>query len=159
VVKITIPPLRERKDEIPLFTDHFIKLYSIKFGKNDLKPSFELMNLLMAYSWPGNVRELENTIQRLLVFGDEAPIIEDLNSSHTTNQTLFVENNDKEKRNENKEEITLRMTARKAAEDIERKAILEALNNTNWNRKKAAELLNIKYKALIYKINRLSLKN
>jgi two-component system response regulator AtoC len=159
VVKITIPPLRERKDEIPLFADHFVKLYGIEFGKNDLKPSWELMSLFNKYNWPGNVRELENTIQRLLVLGDEAPIIEGLSSNQTTKQTLFVKNNDNEKRNENKEEITLRMMARKAAEDIERKAIFEALNHTNWNRKKAAELLNMKYKALIYKINRLGLKD
>jgi DNA-binding NtrC family response regulator len=157
VVQITVPPLRERRDEIPLLTGHFLKLYSNRFGKNGLKPSLELMNLFMAYSWPGNVRELENAIQRLLVLEDEASITEELHSV-MAEDTAFVKE-DKGKIEKKGGSLSLKMMARRASEDIERKTILEALNHTNWNRKKAAELLNMKYKTLIYKINRLGLKN
>ncbi len=157
VVQITIPPLRERRDEIPLLIGHFIKLYSNRFGKNGLKPSPALMNLFMTYSWPGNVRELENAIQRFLVLGDEASITEELRSV-MVEDTAFVEE-EKGKIEKKGEALSLKMMARRASEDIERKTILEALNHTNWNRKKAANLLNMKYKALIYKIDRLGLKN
>jgi len=157
VVRITIPPLRERSDEIPMFTEHFLKLFSRRHGGKAHKISSDLMDLFMTYSWPGNVRELENATQRLLILGDEAPIIQELRLFEANDLPLVEEDKDKGEKDMSGEAISLKMVARKASEDVERKAILAALAHTNWNRKKAANLLKISYKGLLYKINRLGL--
>jgi DNA-binding NtrC family response regulator len=155
VVRIMIPPLRERRDEIPMFIAHFLKFFSKRHGKKVRKLSDELMDLFMVYHWPGNVRELENSIQRLMVLGDETPIIQELSSVEAEDVPFIDE--DKGEIDVSDEAISLKMVARKASEDIERKAILAALAHTNWNRKKAASLLKISYKGLLYKIHRLGL--
>jgi two-component system response regulator AtoC len=155
VVRINVPPLRERRDEVPMLTEHFLKFYSMKLGKNGLKPSGELMSLFDKYNWPGNVRELENTIQRLLVLGDEATISQEFRTA-VAEDTPFVKED-----NENIENCsefpTLKMVARKAAEDIERQTILAALSYTNGNRKKAAGVLKISYKSILNKIKHLDI--
>lgn len=157
VLRITIPPLRERRDEIPMFAEHFLKIYSRRHGKKVQKLSMEMMNLFMTYSWPGNVRELENTVQRLLVLGDDAPIIQELSSNKAEDLPFIKDDKEEEGEDFGEEGISLKMVARKASEDVERKAILAVLAHTNWNRKKAADLLKVSYKALLYKINRLGL--
>jgi two-component system response regulator AtoC len=157
VVRISIPPLRERKDEIPMFFDHFLELCNAKYGKKPIRPSKELMDLFESYHWPGNVRELENMIQRLVVLGDEASIIQDLRSLATMNLHLLED--DKKLKSTPHKPLSLKHASRKAAEEAERKAILHALTETNWHRKRAADLLNMSYKSLIYKIDRLGLKD
>ena len=67
VIPISLPPLRERRNDIPLLADHFLRQFTAKQGKNELKISSETMRLLMKYDWPGNVRELENSIEHAVV--------------------------------------------------------------------------------------------
>ncbi len=74
VVSIKLPPLRERREEIPLLTDYFLKKYSVQYNKPHLELGSETMQLFMEHDWPGNVRELENLIKRAVVLGSEAPI-------------------------------------------------------------------------------------
>jgi len=74
VVSIHLPPLRERRDEVPVLADYFLKKYSVQYNKRYLELSEETMRLFMDYDWPGNVRELENAIKRTVVLGTEAPI-------------------------------------------------------------------------------------
>jgi transcriptional regulator with GAF, ATPase, and Fis domain len=74
VVCINLPPLRERREEIPILSDYFLKKYSVQYNKPYSELSQETMNLLMEYDWPGNIRELENLIKRTVVLGTEAPI-------------------------------------------------------------------------------------
>ena len=69
-----MPPLRERREEIPILSDYFLKKYSVQYNKPYIELSQETMNLLMEYDWPGNIRELENLIKRTVVLASEAPI-------------------------------------------------------------------------------------
>src|SRR5262245_17992192 len=83
VVTITIPPLRDRREEIPMLTDHFVKKYSVQYNKPFPGISDELSRMFMEYDWPGNVRQLENLIKRMVVLGSEAPIIHELRQPAT----------------------------------------------------------------------------
>jgi two-component system response regulator AtoC len=74
VVCITLPPLRERREEIPLLSDYFLKKYSVQYNKPLTSISSDTMRLFMEYDWPGNIRELENLIKRAVVLGGEGPI-------------------------------------------------------------------------------------
>src|SRR5207248_3545802 len=76
VVTITIPPLRDRREEIPMLTEHFVKKYSVQYNKPFPGISHELSALFLEYEWPGNVRQLENLIKRMVALGSEAPIVQ-----------------------------------------------------------------------------------
>ncbi|MFQ5328953.1 MAG: sigma-54-dependent transcriptional regulator [Thermodesulfobacteriota bacterium] len=142
VIPITIPPLRERAKDIPPLANHFISSAAHKFGKAISGISDDALNLLLSYRWPGNVRELENIIERAIILeeGDEIgtgslPFTErDLRSSPsvTANST--------------------ELSIKKAHEAVERELIARALEKTGGNRTRAAELLEISHRALLYKI-------
>src|SRR5205085_12305507 len=74
VVSINVPPLRERREEIPPLCDYFLKKYSVQYNKPFAELSQNTMRLFMDYDWPGNIRELENLIKRRVVLGSELPI-------------------------------------------------------------------------------------
>src|SRR5688572_14172574 len=78
VVTINLPPLRERREEIPFLTDHFLKKYSVQYNKPMTGVSADVARLFMEYEWPGNVRQLENMIKRMVVLASEAPILSEL---------------------------------------------------------------------------------
>ncbi len=150
VVNITIPPLRERKEEIPIFVEYFLNKFSKKYNKKLSPISENMMKIFLQYHWPGNVRELENVIQRIVVLGGEKTIIDEL---------VPVIKRDSPSELESKRVIlnrkhwpSLKEVHREAMIRAEAELISKALKMTNWNRKKAAELLNISYKALLYKI-------
>ncbi len=149
VVNITLPPLRERKEEIPIFVEYFLEKYSKKYGKNVNPMSDKLIKVFSEHHWLGNVRELENVIQRLVVLGNEKAIIDEL--------TPVIENNiilGRKKKNSRTQKSwpSLREVNKEALKKAESETILKALEMTNWNRKKAADILNISYKTLLYKI-------
>src|SRR5213083_764783 len=74
VVTITLPPLRERREEIPLLTEHFLKKYSVQYNKPFTSVTPELSRMFMQYEWPGNIRELQNLVRRIVVLGTESPV-------------------------------------------------------------------------------------
>jgi two-component system response regulator AtoC len=173
VVTITMPPLRERREEIPLLTDHFLKKYSVQYNKplNAVGP--ELGRRFMEYEWPGNVRQLENMIKRMVVLGSEAPILHEL--QQTAHQVYFRSPQPAPRPvtapppapvfvaappppapaaapPSGDGSVSLKDIARTAAREAERELILRMLTRTRWNRKEAAEILGISYKALLYKI-------
>jgi len=153
VVNITIPPLRERKDEIPIFVEYFLDKFGKKYNKNAKPLSDQTMKILCQYQWLGNVRELENVIQRYVVLGKEATVIEELAS--VIERDSFVE-----KRKKNPPEKvypSLKEVHREAMTKVESEMIHRALEVSNWNRKKAAGTLNISYKALLYKMKNCSI--
>jgi two-component system response regulator AtoC len=78
VVAITLPPLRDRREEIPLLTEYFLKKYSVQYNKSYSELSAQTLRLFMDYDWPGNVRELENLIKRTVILGTEGPIQKEL---------------------------------------------------------------------------------
>ena len=143
VVTLHLPPLRERREDIPALTEYFLQLYSQK-SAHPVRPltSYSL-RLLQEYDWPGNLRELENLINRYVILGSEEVIADEL---------LGGQAEETESERVEGPTISLRRIARNAARGAERKAILEVLNANQGNRKKTARLLNISYRSLLYKI-------
>lgn len=154
VVKITIPPLRERKEEIPIFVEYFLDQFSKKYRRTLNPLSETMMQAFNQHRWPGNIRELKNIIQRIVILGGEKAIIDELAPS------IEIESiSEPERAIENKRTWpSLREIHRDAVIKAEAEVILKALKMTNWNRKKAAGLLNISYKALLYKIKQSGLE-
>jgi two-component system response regulator AtoC len=146
---LQIPPLRERKEEIPILLKHFMSRMSEQYARAPLPFSPELMQACMAYSWPGNIRELNNFIKRYLVLGDEKLAIHEL---HPHGGDAGTAQSDAALRNNGDGTGGLKSLSRTAKDEAEAEAIARALEETNWNRKQAAAMLQISYKALLYKI-------
>ena len=154
VVNVTIPPLRERKEEIPVFVEYFLDKFGKKYGRKVPPLSEKTMKAFSEHPWVGNVRELENVIQRLVVLGNEETIVEELTPVTKEDPTP-----EKKKKMVPAKKIwpSLKEVHQEAIKKAESQMILKALEMTNWNRKKAADRLNISYKALLYKIKETSL--
>jgi two-component system response regulator AtoC len=196
VVTISLPPLRDRREEIPFLTDHFLKKYSVQYNKPMTAISPQLSQRFMDYEWPGNVRQLENMVKRMVVLGSEAPIVADLQQPAThfgcRPQPASVAPRPPAAPPvpaaaadpavpawaaavpaaavpigvpvpsagpappghgaNGASSVSLKEIARAAAREAERELILRMLTRTRWNRKEAAEILGISYKALLYKI-------
>src|SRR5467141_1038709 len=147
---MSLPPLRERKEEIPILLKHFMSRLSESYARAPLTMSAGLMQACLDYAWPGNLRELSNFIKRFLILGDEKLAVNELQPKIDGNGAHF----DESSRNsgENNGGGGLKSLARNAKDEAEAEAINKALEETNWNRKQAAALLKISYKALLYKI-------
>ena len=152
---IFVPALRERREEIPVFINYFLSKYREKYGKKVNHPSPKLMKMFMRHQWPGNIRELENMIKRLVVLGDEEAIIQELSTKGMGKKPF--EKTSAQPPAPIPPVLPLKEVSQRAIMEAERKAILKALSQTNWNRKAAAKLLNISYKAMLYKIRQYDL--
>jgi DNA-binding NtrC family response regulator len=159
VVSLTLPPLRERRDEIPLLVDHFLARYSRQYHRPYRPLTEETMRRFMTYHWPGNVRELENMIKRAVVLGNESAIHTEfaLRSRELEPEAQAVAAAasvaaETPIESDGNSPVSLKDVGREAARKAEREVISQVLNWTRWNRKEAAEILQISYKALLYKI-------
>jgi two-component system response regulator AtoC len=150
VIEIRIPPLRERRDEIPVLIDYFLKTANAAYRRNVEIPS-STRRLLLEYAWPGNIRQLENVIKRVVVLGNAAGVYEELAAAGKTSTPAGVAASAAPVL-DMAGPLDLKSIARRAARDAERIAIADMLQRTRWNRAKAARLLGISYKALLYKI-------
>ncbi|MEK6758388.1 MAG: sigma-54 dependent transcriptional regulator [Deltaproteobacteria bacterium] len=140
VIDIKVPPLRKRKaDIIPLAT-HFIEKYAKMFGKPLKSLSEEALRALEGYEWPGNVRELENAIERAMILEDTPMIRGESLPVYSHAGTLGRQGPDDD------------LSIKKASESIERELIKKALEKTHNNKTRAALLLEISHRALLYKI-------
>jgi len=152
VIEIRIPPLRERREEIPVLVDHFLRKFNAQYGRAVDVPA-ETLRAFVDYQWPGNIRELENVVKRIVVLGSARPVhvelVSNLNGARPAVRSGVVA---LEARPNPDAPISLKDIARQAARDAERVAIKEVLDRVHWNRAKAARLLQISYKALLYKI-------
>jgi transcriptional regulator with PAS, ATPase and Fis domain len=148
---LQIPPLRERKEEIPILLRHFMTHMSEQYARPPLPLSPQLMQACLEYSWPGNLRELNNFVKRFLVLGDESLAIKELQVEHAGGRA----HSEGDSRAEGSG--GLKSVARNAKDEAEAEAIARALEETNWNRKQAAAQLQISYKALLYKIRQYGL--
>jgi two-component system response regulator AtoC len=148
VVNITIPPLRERREEIPIFIEYFLNKFSAKYQKKIRAMSDSFLKTLLAYRWGGNIRELQNVIQRFVVLGNEEEIISELGAAGKNENPLHPESEDPALQNQR----SLKQVHREAARRAEARVITQALELTHYNRKKAAQLLNVSYKGLLYKM-------
>ncbi len=145
---LLLPPLRERKEEIPILLKHFMSRMSERYARGPLPLSSTLMQACLDYSWPGNLRELSNFLKRYLILGDEMLAVNELRPRTDGAGARF----DAASRNPAEPAGGLKSLARSAKDEAEAEAIARALEETNWNRKQAAALLRISYKALLYKI-------
>jgi two-component system response regulator AtoC len=145
---LQLPPLRERKEEIPILLKHFMSRLSERYARAPLPLSPIMLQACLDYTWPGNLRELNNFIKRYLILGDEKLAIAELQPKVDSNGARF----DLPVARPNEPAGGLKSLARSAKDEAEAEAIAKALDETNWNRKQAAALLKISYKALLYKI-------
>jgi len=150
VLNIHVPPLRERRNEIPALARYFLEHYGRKYGKSSPALAPETNTFLLGHEWPGNVRELENMMKRLVVLGDEEAIRKALTGQPTVPQP--AETKAVSQSVAGAKTISLKEISRRAAMQAEREVIQKTLEQTHWNRKMAAKLLAISYKALLYKI-------
>ena len=183
VITIHIPPLRERREEIPIFLDYFLRKYSEFYGKQPAPFGETAISSMMEYAWPGNIRELENLVKRYVIVGNEAQIIREL-STHKPTLTAIpaavstaalkspengetrlpavpaaipitsVKGNGVEADTPSLLEI-----GKRAAMTAEQEAIERVLTQTRWNRRQAARILKISYKALLNKLKAIEERN
>ena len=146
-ITIQLPSLREIKEDIPFLVDHFLKKYNLQYKKDYAQLSPKSMKLLQEYGWPGNVRQLENLIKQIIVRGDENIILEIIKATIIPSETTEELGSQTEEK-----DFSLKNRVAKIIASQEKRLILEVLNKTNWNRRKAAELLQISYRSLLYKI-------
>jgi two-component system, NtrC family, response regulator AtoC len=146
---LNIPPLRERKEEIPILLKHFMTRLSEQYARSPLPLTPDLLQACHNHPWPGNLRELGNFVKRYLVLGDEKLAIHELQPRSDGSGAQF---DPTPTRNAPEAQGGLKGLARSAKDEAEAEAIAKALDETNWNRKQAAVLLQISYKALLYKI-------
>jgi two-component system response regulator AtoC len=150
---IHVPALRERKEEIPLFLRHFMGVFAARYGRTPLSVSPALVQACLNYRWPGNLRELENFVKRYLILGDEPLILSELETQQP-GQTLSDEVPPVAPKSKPQD---LKSLVRGLKDEAEAEAISRTLKETKWNRKQAARMLNISYKALLYKIRQFNL--
>jgi two-component system, NtrC family, response regulator AtoC len=145
-VCLRLPPLRERKEDIPLLADFFLAKHATQMRRARPSVSPGTLEAFLDHSWPGNIRELENVVKKLVALGDERLAIAELGTAvSVTRRTEAVAI----------QGHSLKAAARAASRGAERELILKALARTRWNRKRAAQDLQISYKSLLYKLKQI----
>lgn len=173
-INIHILPLRQRPEDIPELIHYYLGAYKDRFQKNRInEPSADIMSKLTAYSWPGNVRELQNILKKLLVLGDWNELTAELELRSS------LQNPEKQDKPLNapkpnsmadmidldlvnsmkKSSFSLKTIKKTASDQIEKEVIAYVLEQTHWNRTKAAKILKISYKTLLYKISDLNINS
>jgi two-component system, NtrC family, response regulator AtoC len=172
IIKIYIPPLRNRPDDIPVLIDYFIEKYASQFDRNKIsKPDYETLEKLIAYNWPGNVRELQSILQSSMVIGNWEEVVDNL--SIKDKPDVFSTSDQKgldkaiivdtllDLKGENSPghaSFSLKKIRKEKMNIIDKRVISHVLNQTGWNRTKASKILKISYKTLLYKISDLDIK-
>ena len=143
-VCLRLPPLRQRKEDVPILRDWFLSAAAHDFRREVPALSPETQKFFLEYSWPGNIRELKDAARAIVALGDEALAMGGLRSLLR-----------RAERGGNGEKISLKEAARAASREAEKEIILQALTRTRWNRRRAAQELQISYKALLYKLKQI----
>src|SRR4030043_1893477 len=151
VISITVPPLRERKEQILPLTQYFFNFFKEKYRRDVPPLSQKATKIFKEYLWPGNIRELENIVKRRVVTSDEEAVIQML-LGKKENGEIVVES--LRPHGIGEPLLNLKEGGRKGGEEAEKDLIHATLHETHWNRKEAAKLLCISYKALLYKIEK-----
>lgn len=147
VININLPPLRERKEDIPMLVNHFVNKHQHGRQNKKITISNEAMEVLIKYNWPGNIRELENLVERLYVLSPSGAIIDSsqipLNSKDTSSEIIDSESDI--------------IDLKEAVKKFEKKYILRVLKTTSWNKSKAARAMNVHRNTLLLKIKELKI--
>ena len=157
VIQITCPPLRERKEDIPMLANHFLEKFSSSLGVNVKKISNEAMDVLRKYHYPGNVRELENIVERTVALEPGQVILPESLPKHMLEA--------KEEAHGQVDPHTIQIDDTKGIElerltaDFERALLVKALEQTGGVKKKAAKLLNISFRSMRYRVDKYGLGN
>ena len=146
---LRLPPMRVRREDIPILIEYFLNKHSRVLKKKVSPLSKKAIQTLIAYHWPGNIRELEHFARKIVVFDDVQMALNDLQATRFVNHRPM----------ENGRGSSLKVAARAASKETERELILQALERTRWNRKRAAQELQISYKSLLYKIKQIGALN
>jgi two-component system response regulator AtoC len=156
VITLRIPPLRERKEDIPGLTAFLLQKHSQANLLSLITPA--LQDALMQHEWPGNIRELENIVRKLIVFRDADMIVRELRL-RMSRQCGFdrLQSNGIGPSDGAPIKRTILEQVTRAKNEAEAAAIVAALDSTHWNRKKAATILKLDYKALLYKMKKLGI--
>ncbi|MCD4743549.1 MAG: sigma-54 dependent transcriptional regulator [Desulfobacteraceae bacterium] len=177
IIKIDVPPLRERSEDIPSLLEYYFKKYSSKYSEEEVaKPEKNIIEKFIQYPWPGNVRELQNCIKKQMVLNDWDKVLDELlntspappatqinfnttleNNSDTTSAFLSEFINLSTNSGNLFEDISLKKIKKLACDKIEKEVISYVLSKVAWNRSKASKILKISYKTLLYKIKELNI--
>jgi len=169
-ISIHIPPLRERKEDIPSLIEHFIQQLCQRYDTEPLRLSPRLMDLFQEYYWPGNIRELENYIKRLTLLGNFEEIEQEIRH-HKNKQSLQHASHNPSPPEPEQPEVadppdeigdeenipSLKEVRDRAVHKAEKEIIERVLEETRWNRKETSRLLQISYRALLYKMKDLDI--
>jgi len=153
VIRVEIPPLRERREDIPVLCNYFLCRYRDRYKSTVDEISPALMDSFLRYDWPGNVRQLENAVKRYLILPDMNMNLSELKDQTAQPGAAPVVVKPKE------DNMSLKDVGSRAAEHAEKELVLRVLEETSWNRKQAARRLNICYKALLNKLKRWHIDN
>lgn len=144
VFRLRMPPLRERREDIPLLAEYFRKQYEKQFEMKAEALPPELLEYLKNLAWAGNIRELSNGVARYVLLGPEAAIHQEIPTRRAKRVVTAAGNGEPQ--------VTLKRLSKDAIREMEKNVILETLRANQWNRRKTAQALKISYRALIYKI-------
>jgi len=182
IIKIDIPPLRERPEDIPALVEYYFRLYRSEYPNSQgAKPDADTMKQLCAYPWPGNVRQLQNCIKKQMVLDSWEKIFEELPmegsavvpsfsqqplAAKDASSALFANDHNQERlsiisefvdlsTSSDKlfEDISLKKIKKLASDKVEKEVIAFVLDKVGWNRSKAAKILKVSYKTLLYKMS------
>jgi two-component system, NtrC family, response regulator AtoC len=148
VITITLPPLRERRADIPVLVEYLRGKFNTRFQREAASVSRETMLYLEQRDWPGNVRELENCVQRYVILGTEDAFYGDRAERKQVHYTFDGSEGGN---------IPLKRISREVTRRMEKDLILKVLQANHWNRRKTAEALKISYRALLYKVRQAGL--
>ncbi|MGA2923496.1 MAG: sigma 54-interacting transcriptional regulator [Candidatus Sulfotelmatobacter sp.] len=143
-VCLRLPPLRQRREDISMLVQHFLEKFGLDFQRKVPTLSEETLRLFEEYSWPGNVQELENAAKAIVALGDETVAMDGLRAMLRRPDAAG-----------NGKRVSLKQASRAASREMEKELILRALTHTRWNRRRAAQELQISYKALLYKLKQI----
>ena len=179
IIKIDIPPLRKRKEDIPALIEYYFRLYRSEYPTgHGIKPDADTLAKLTAYHWPGNVRHLQNCIKKQMVLNDWGKILEELpedpeaaprvsrendtqnsdalfpNEANSERMKIISEFVDLSTSSEKLfEDISLKKIKKLASDKVEKEVITFVLDKVGWNRSRAAKILKVSYKTLLYKMS------
>ncbi|PYV56911.1 MAG: hypothetical protein DMG90_01160 [Acidobacteria bacterium] len=142
-VCLRLPPLRQRREDISALTRFFLAKFACEFHRQPPVLSEQSQRLFQDYAWPGNVRELKDAVRAIVALGDESVAMGGLRALLTSADAG------------NGEPVSLKQAARAASREAEKQLILRVLTRTRWNRRRAAQELQISYKALLYKLKQI----
>lgn len=147
-VTIELPPLRERREDIPALADYFLQQYALRFERPRHTLSATALDAMRSYIWPGNIRQLQNVIKRMVILGTEDVIGHELASRGDEELGFYL---DREM------DRSLKEITQTVVEKLEKAVISRSLRANNWNRRRVSRSLKISYRALLYKIKKLEL--